>query len=209
MPAMDKGVCYNKTDRQGATNTLPILTKPTYVEVDMASRTISKNCPICENKFETYISVDKKFCCRKCRDAFTKKQTYEKYKTNCRVCGKEFLPPRPAEGAQFCSYKCSGIANRKDRVDRQGYWFVCVPGHPKSSKQGYVGEHTLIMEKHIGRHLKPEEVVHHVNRDRKDNRIQNLQLMTDVEHKRLHAIEDNYQSHLNGKEVHGEVKYSF
>lgn len=175
----------------------------------MASRTIHKICPNCGIEYKTYISQDKKFCCRKCLDQYTKKQTYNKYKTNCRVCGKEFLPPRPAEGAMYCSYKCSGIAMRKEKVDRQGYWFICKPDHPNSSKQGYVAEHALIMEKHIGRYLHDDEVVHHKNRQKKDNRIENLQLMTDVEHKKLHAIEDDYQAHFNGKEVSGEVKSTF
>jgi len=99
----------------------------------------------------------------------------------------EFMPPRPKDGARFCSYACSGISMRKDRVDREGYWYKCVPDHQNASKQGYVAEHHLIMEAHIGRVLKYGEVVHHKNEDRKDNRIENLELMTDSAHKSLHA----------------------
>ena len=49
--------------------------------------------------------------------------------------------------------------------------------------------HIVTMEKHIGRRLLPNEVVHHINKDRKDNRIENLQLMTRSEHCRLHTLE--------------------
>ena len=45
-----------------------------------------------------------------------------------------------------------------------------------------IDEHRLIMEKHIGRKLKRFEFVHHINGDRKDNRLKNLEIMTPKEH---------------------------
>jgi len=46
--------------------------------------------------------------------------------------------------------------------------------------------HRVVMEERIGRKLRPAECVHHVNHDRSDNRIQNLQLMSRSEHTALH-----------------------
>lgn len=77
--------------------------------------------------------------------------------------------------------------HRKKHTD--GYIKVYCPDHPHHTKDGYVMEHILVMEKAIGRHLKPDEVVHHINKDRKDNRIENLQLMTFKEHASFHMKE--------------------
>lgn len=83
--------------------------------------------------------------------------------------------------------KVGGIGHKKKRSD--GYVYIYFPDHPKSTKDGYIMEHDLIMECLIGRHLKDDEVVHHKNKIRDDNRKENLQLMTFKEHARLHMIE--------------------
>lgn len=49
-------------------------------------------------------------------------------------------------------------------------------------------QHIVVMEQHIGRELQPQEVVHHINGNRKDNRIENLQLMTREDHSKLHLM---------------------
>ena len=69
----------------------------------------------------------------------------------------------------------------------QGYVLVYIPEHPFCDKRGYVLEHRLVMEKILGRYLKPEEISHHRNEIRDDNRPENLRLFaSNSDHMKFH-----------------------
>lgn len=57
-------------------------------------------------------------------------------------------------------------------------------------------EHVVVMEKRLGRKLLPDECVHHIDRDRHNNDINNLALVTKSGHGRLHRYEDK----ISGKQ---------
>jgi len=64
--------------------------------------------------------------------------------------------------------------------DSDGYIQVPAPdGHPHTKSNGYIYEHRLVMEQHLGRILNPEEVVHHIDANKENNAVQNLQLFQD------------------------------
>lgn len=50
--------------------------------------------------------------------------------------------------------------------------------------------HTVVMEEFLGRTVRGDECVHHIDRNRSNNSIDNLAVMTKSAHSRLHRFED-------------------
>ena len=107
----------------------------------------------------------------------------------CQQCGKAFRPKRAS--SRYCSRRCAWGNNGKHQERKQEYWRVGEKGYivgtvwvdgKKVSKR----QHRWIMEQHLGRTLGPQEVVHHINGDKQDNRLENLQVIQFGAHSALH-----------------------
>lgn len=95
---------------------------------------------------------------------------------------------RAISEANSCNYNgLNGYGHTKKH--NRGYVLAYAPHHPHAHVDGYVMLHTVIMERSIGRYLTQDEVVHHKNHDRADNRLENLMLMDKHEHRLMHMKE--------------------
>lgn len=72
-------------------------------------------------------------------------------------------------------------------VSKGDYVYAIVRNHPKRTKNDYVLLHRVVVENILQRELREDEVVHHVNHDTRDNRPENLKVMTRSEHAKHHA----------------------
>lgn len=63
------------------------------------------------------------------------------------------------------------------KIDKTGYVLLWIKGHPFSSRN-YVREHRLVVERQLGRYLKQDEVVHHIDGSKQNNSISNLMVFS-------------------------------
>ena len=83
--------------------------------------------------------------------------------------------------------KASNWKGGNIRID--GIKYLYMPGHPNAKfNKTYIQESRFVMSEYLGRTLASNEIVHHINRDPDDNRIENLQLLTRAEHNKEHQI---------------------
>ncbi len=105
----------------------------------------------------------------------------------------------------------------KGWVDKRGYRWISII---ENGNQRAIKEHRYIMQQHLGRKLEPEELVHHKNGIKDDNRMDNLSLSTFKEHavdthaglirsdltkQRMQVLANYREEHKRLKEINAEL----
>lgn len=112
---------------------------------------------------------------------------------NCLFCKKKKrISPSKKSSSRFCSKECFYKYNRGKntyqwkgrRKTQMGYVIVKDDSGKRSS--GYIYEHRKIIEEHLGRELNRNESVHHINGNKSDNRIINLEVTSSHNHALMH-----------------------
>jgi hypothetical protein len=174
-----------------------------------------KTCLFCgkqffrETDYPVYRFLKRSYCSMKC--ATKSRYDYDIQEKACLFCGKiiktkDGVCPSAIRRKKFCSRSCSvkytknGVFlpgekhwnwNGGVTIDSNGYRRIRV------GKYKYRNEHIIVAEKAIGRPLAKDEVVHHKNGDRLDNHPDNLMVMKNSDHIRLH---------MTGKKLSEETK---
>ena len=116
--------------------------------------------------------------CIKCHKIYSRKFPFLKGKKFTEIHKKNISLSK--SGKKHPCWKGGIIQNSR------GYLIKYSKRHPYQDCNGYVRLHRLVMEKHLGRYLHPREIVHHINGDKLDNRIENLKVMTNSSHALYH-----------------------
>ena len=74
------------------------------------------------------------------------------------------------------------------RSHHNGYIEIKVDGHPSTNARGYVYEHRYVMERQLGRLLRSDEFVHHIDGNKANNDPSNLIVLSNPEHAKLHSL---------------------
>lgn len=165
-----------------------------YYIVNMQNAITIKRCSVCkEEKKVEYFPLRREYgkitirgTCKKCT---IKRGNRGRYIRKCPICGKDFLA-RARNYPTCCSPKCGTQHSIPLKptykggrtITDGGYVKVKAHGHPNAYDNGYILEHRLVMEKVLGRYLKDNERVHHINGLKTDNRPENLQLVKFAHH---------------------------
>lgn len=120
-----------------------------------------------------------------------KKYKGHTYLLRCNFCNKEFVITGKAFNLGYGTYCSTSCANKGCRRGYSGKakikgGYVGLTRYDANGQRSYYPEHRYIIEQIIGRKLLKNEHVHHIDKNRSNNNINNLLLLSASEHQKIH-----------------------
>lgn len=76
-------------------------------------------------------------------------------------------------------------------IESGGYLWEFCPYHKNATKWGYIQQHRVVVERSLGYYLFDDEYVHHKDHNKKNNDLENLQVVSRSEHRKIHAYDEH------------------
>lgn len=164
-----------------------------------------KTCEVCGKIMKSDITYKqnylnkRKYCSRKCMGIANSRRIFVK----CDYCGKD-TTTTPAllelNRRHYCSKSCKFLDRQKGYgITTDKYIWIRI-----GNKQ--IKLHRYLMEIKLGRKLKADEIVHHIDFNKFNNNIDNLQVVSRSEHNRIHNFLQKDRTDLYTKEEIDMIK---
>ena len=144
-----------------------------------------KSCLTCGSTFDIpkHREETAKYCSRTCRRH--SKETREKMSLS--TMGERNPMKRIEVSSKFRGDKNPAWSGGRT-THSKGYIYTYDPNHFETGTHKYILEHRKVMADFLGRSLLSQEDVHHKNGNKKDNRVENLVVLSKREHTTLHRL---------------------
>jgi hypothetical protein len=126
-----------------------------------------------------------RFCSQNCWYKYSKGKSFLSEEGRKRLSESRKGSGNPMYGIRLIG-SLNGYWKGGYTYDGRGHILIKMPDHPNASLEGYIGEHRLIASNVLGRPLKEGEIVHHINRNPKDNSNCNLIICNQSYHDLIH-----------------------